>query len=181
LKVLLISPKIPPAGGMSTWTKTILDESKKAGLADIYIVDTAVRWRNGWNNSSITRVFGGTIQALLNILSTIFKLLKYSPDIIHISSTAGPGSVRDIIIIWFVNLLGLPSVIQYHTGRLLSDMLDNSINWNLALFAMKRSSLIVVFTKQELEIIQKDLPLNNVIIIPNPIDLVKIDMLVKEN
>ena len=32
LKVLLVSPKIPPIGGMSTFTKSLLDESVKTDL-----------------------------------------------------------------------------------------------------------------------------------------------------
>ena len=178
MKVLLISPKIPPIGGMSTWTKYILDESAKTGRADIIIVDTAVRWRAVWHNTPIIRFFGGSFQALKNIFSAFFKMLRKSPHVLHICSTAGPGSLRDIIILQIACTMRIPSIIHYHTGRLIYDRKDNGLDWKLARNAMKLATTIAVFTKAELDFITEDLPEKHVIIVPNSIDLTEIEELI---
>ena len=179
LKVLLVAPMIPPIGGMSTFTKSLLDEFTNTDIVDIIVVDTAVRWRSVWHNSPVIRFFGGTLQAIKIIFSAFFIILSKSPHVLHVCSTAGPGSLRDIIIIQFAQIMRIPSIIQYHTGRLIYDMKDNSIDWKLALNAMSLSKTIAVFTKVELDCITKFLPEKNVIIIPNMIDLAEVDNLIK--
>ena len=98
-KVLLVSPRIPPSGGMSTFTESILNESTKDQNIEIINVDTAVRWRKVWQTSLFYRFIGGAIQAKRNILLSFIKILFNSPQVLHICSTAGPGLLRDIIII----------------------------------------------------------------------------------
>jgi len=164
---------------MSTWTKTILDESRKTGLADIIIVDTAVRWRTVWQNSFIIRFFGGSFQAIKNILSTFFTILARSPHVLHICSTAGAGSLRDIILIRIALTMRIPAIIHYHTGRLVYDIEENGLKWKLTHKAMKLAKTIAVFTKTELDLITKIIPEKNVIIVPNMIDLTEIDKLIK--
>ena len=178
LKVLLVSPKTPPVGGMSTWTKFILDESGKNRETEIIVVDTAVRWRTVWNNAPIIRLIGGSIQASKNILVAFSKILRNSPHILHICSTAGPGSLRDIVIMLFARLMGIPAVIQYHTGRLVYDIIDNGLDWYLARNSMKIASVVAVFTKAELDSITRVFPKKHVIIIPNSIDLDELENII---
>ena len=164
---------------MSTWTKFILDESLKHDELQIFHVDTAVRWRAIWNNSPIIRLFGGSIQAVWNIALAWFKIIRRSPHVIHICSTAGPGSIRDIVILWLGRRMHIPGIIHYRTGRLLVDKEENGFDWHLACNAIKLAETVVVLTKSTMQCIEGISPKNNIIILPNPINLAEIEKIIK--
>jgi hypothetical protein len=144
-------------------------------------VDTAVRWRKVWHTALVYRFIGGAMQSMRNILLSFIKILFNSPQVLHICSTAGPGLLRDIIIIMLAKSMRIPTIIQFHTGRLPFDKQDNGWNWRLACITVKLVSSVAVFTKLEMAMLKNISPRKNILIIPNLIDLNQIDQIIGTN
>lgn len=96
MKILLISPIPPPAGGIATWTKLYMN-SNKAISNNIKIVNTSVTG-NRLNNYS-KKFFKDELGRAVNIYSEIKKsILDDDYDIIHLNTSCSKlGLVRDYI------------------------------------------------------------------------------------
>ncbi len=116
--MLLLSPLPPPAGGISTWTRLLLDR----GLPGDYvlaIVNTSVGpgrevfQRGGWVQEAIR-----TLRIISNLLG---QLLRFRPDLVHINTAAGfAGLVRDDLCALLARATGARVVAHYRALAVVS-------------------------------------------------------------
>lgn len=96
MKILLISPLPPPAGGIATWTKTYL-ETELAKTNQVDIVNTAVIGSriNRFTTVSVL----DEIPRTWNILKTTYKMMCQTPyDLVHMNtSCSSKGLLRDAL------------------------------------------------------------------------------------
>ena len=96
MKVMLISPLPPPAGGIATWTQACLAGAKEAGL-DVTCVNT-----NYQDRSAVVTGRRDALQELkraLDIWRRVSRQAKAtSPEVIHLCSACSlAGNLRDLV------------------------------------------------------------------------------------
>lgn len=95
MKILLVSPLPPPAGGIATWTKGYLDSEqvKKNNVEILNIAVTGNRIDNFTNRSIVDEV-----KRTAGILKDMkAKLNLNNPDIVHINTSCSKfGMIRDL-------------------------------------------------------------------------------------
>ncbi|MBR5586915.1 MAG: glycosyltransferase family 4 protein [Clostridia bacterium] len=97
MRVLLISPLPPPAGGIASWTKRYL-ASKTAKENEVDVVNIAVAGARA-QNFTRKKVFFDEVKRLFSFIKELKKKLKNgSYDIVHMNSACSKtGLVRDVI------------------------------------------------------------------------------------
>lgn len=97
LRVLLLSPLPPPAGGIATWTKQYIDWASSNSL-NVDIVNTAVVGNRAEKINSGTKLID-EIQRTKKIIKELnFKINKFKPNVIHLNTPCGKlGIVRDYL------------------------------------------------------------------------------------
>jgi glycosyltransferase involved in cell wall biosynthesis len=109
--VLFLSPLPPPAGGIASWTKKIIDY----GLPDGYtlsLVDTSLsdcpvsKWQ----------ILPQQLLRTVRIFWFLFWQLLYNcPQVVHLNCSLSPvGIFRDLLCVLFVRLWEIPIISQYH-------------------------------------------------------------------
>lgn len=178
LKILLVSPAPPPPGGIATVTSIILKEINNHSDITINHIDTAVKWKEVVNKSRIIALIGGSIQALRDILRVWSKILIFRPHALHLNTSAGFSSFKDIIIILVARIYKIPSIIQYHTSRLLIDNKKNRLQWEVAILAARLANSVAVLDQNIYDLLNNTMPKKNIVKLPNMIDLNKIQEII---
>src|SRR5512136_224070 len=121
MRVLIFSPLPPPRGGIGTWTSIVLAELRKSPAVEVRLVDTAVRWRPPSGPSRAFRVLGGATQAGRDILRVVIDFVRWRPSVLHVCTSAGDASFKDLILVKIAGIFRIPAALHYHTSRLLQD------------------------------------------------------------
>jgi glycosyltransferase involved in cell wall biosynthesis len=179
-RVMLVSPLPPPQGGIGTWTKIFLQEILKFPKIRIQHLDSAQRRKNGdVYQSTLSRVAYGTMFAVVDILRAIPKLAVFRPHVLHVTSSAGFASIKDLILFLFAKLFGVAGVIHYHTS-LLACQDVSGWQFRVARLAMGLATGVVVIDPLTYSVLRKYLPSTKLYKIPNMIDLDRIDRIQNE-
>jgi glycosyltransferase involved in cell wall biosynthesis len=178
IRVLLISPLPPPAGGIATWTKILLGETQKYPSVQIKHIDVAVRWKTAVNRSHILQLVGGSLQALRDIVRVMMAMTSFRPHVLHLTSSAGYASLKDVVIMLLVRMFGKAGLIHYHTSRIAGYQHTCAWQFHAAVLAMRLATTVVVLDKKTYACLQKVLSPKKLAKIPNMIALDKIDKLV---
>jgi glycosyltransferase involved in cell wall biosynthesis len=180
-QILLIAPMPPPDhGGIVNWTKILLKELSQRPSPSIICVDTFVRWRAITTDLFLARAIGGSIQAIRDTVYVYRKLKTYRPSLLHLCTSGGPATLKDVIIIWISKWFDVPSVVHYRMGRMPQIISKNGIEWKLTSLLMKMVSAAIVLDIASLKALKKALPDKNISILPNMVDLDVIDKLMDE-
>lgn len=99
MKVLLVSPLPPPAGGIATWTETFQRYASQSGI-ELSIVNTALSKKRAVSADARSSLFD-EIKRAHRILRDFKRQMRcFTPDIIHINSSCSPtGLLRDLLCI----------------------------------------------------------------------------------
>lgn len=180
ITILLLSPLPPPVGGIATWTTNLLEEAKNHPNIKVQHLDLAVRWRKSVNLSRYLQLFGGSVQALRDILRAGMAMVRIRPQVLHLTTSAGYSSVKDAVILLLGRIFRKPGIIHYHTSAISS--YRNTGGWKLqaALLTMRLAKRVVVLDGETYTFLQKMVPSEKLIKIPNMIDVDRIDSLVKQ-
>lgn len=113
LKVLLISPLPPPAGGIATWTEQYVNWSKKNELK-VDVVNTALigkRLNKITSKIAILEEFKRTNSIIRNLKR---KISQFKPNIVHLNTPCGTlGIARDYICAYIVKRSGVSLLVHY--------------------------------------------------------------------
>ena len=178
LRVLLSSPLPPPVGGIATWTKILLGETRQYPNLQIKHVDSAVRWKSIVNRSHLLRLVGGSLQALRDIGRVLVAIVRFRPHVLHLTSTAGYASWKDMVMMLLVWMFGTRGLIHYHTSRIAGYQRSRAWQWYATLLAMRLATAVVVLDSKTYACLRNVLPPQKLQKIPNMIALNKIDELV---
>jgi len=154
-KVLYISPLPPPAGGIATWTKNILDH----GLPNQYkpyLVNTRLKGKRKVFEK-VKFNFSELFRTILIIVSLIIQLIKNCPKIVHLNSSISYfGVFREYFCIILVKLFKIPIVISYH-GDLtnFSKIRYRGLPYKQLVKLIKISNINIVLNEQSLNFICK--------------------------
>lgn len=146
MKILLVSPLPPPAGGIATWTKSYLD-SKQAKENTIDIVNTAVTGNriDNFTNINILDEIKRTASILKDMKG---KLRLINPDIVHINTSCSKfGMIRELACLGLIKNSKTKIVLHCHCdtsymikGRVSERIFKNICNKADKILALNSSS-----------------------------------------
>src|SRR5690348_9163013 len=126
-----MAPYPPPAGGIATWTALVLEEFRTRTDCQIDLLDMAVRWCEQTQLTPLRRAFGGSISALKNIMRLLKRLWLNRPEVLHICTSGGPASIKDLVCLWLARFFAVKSVIHFRMGRLAKAAEMDNLDWRL--------------------------------------------------
>lgn len=113
LKILLISPVPPPAGGIATWTQQYIEWSK-INHFNVDIVNTALVGKRAENIKSKSKLIDEIQRTTRIVKDIIFKVKKHKPNIIHINTSCSElGIIRDYLCARIGKRKGIKIFIHY--------------------------------------------------------------------
>ncbi len=125
IKVLLVSPLPPPAGGIATWTKKYLDWCKKNNIC-VDVVNTAVIGSRAIQINTSRRFLDEVKRTILILKDLKNKLRLNSPHIVHLNTPCGKfGLIRDYFCANIVKKRNIPLVVHYRCN--IEDQVKNSM------------------------------------------------------
>lgn len=175
--MLLLSPLPPPSGGIATWTRVLLRESRKHPSISIRHIDLATRWKSILNSSLLLRIIGGSLQALRDTARTMLGLACFRPDIVHLTSVAGYSSVRDLIIMFLGRLFAGEAILHYRMSRIPTYRATRPWHYYAALLAMRAATQVIVLDGATLSCLRELFPFKTIWKLPNMVDLEAMDRL----
>lgn len=170
MKILLVAPASGATGGINRWTKHILayynSLQNKPVCLDVF--DLA---RSGFIPDDISllprlRLAWKDYRAILNGFKTQLKNNEY--DIVHITSSAGLGLIRDLFMISLAHKKGIKTIIHFRFGRI--PKLFERKNWETRLLdkVVRKADRVIVLDKRSLNTLTQN-GFRNVSLLPNPI------------
>lgn len=113
MRILLLSPLPPPAGGIATWTSLYL-KSNQAKINHVDVVNTAV-CGNRINNFTKKNFFDEIIRAIKIINDTKRHLRAENYDIVHINTSCSMfGMIREYFCLKKIKNKKTKIIIHYH-------------------------------------------------------------------
>lgn len=169
MKLLLISPLPPPAGGIRTVSESlvrfILNSENNIELS---VCNTTHRFRPETSESKVVRIFSG----IQNTLETLYKVEKAirseRPDVIHLASSSSLALLKDLLILKRSHLAKIPVVMHWHFGRIPELKAQQNREWEFLLKVIKSSDWSVVIDEKSFQTLKEE-DFTNVAFIPNPL------------
>lgn len=169
VKVLLASPKSGRRGGIARWTGHILEyynsiccQSIKLTLYDTAekVPDTRPGFLFRWYRALV-----GYPHVILGLRN---ELLKHRYDILHFTSSASLGLIRDLLLIRLAHKYRVKAVVHFRFGRI--PQLAELKNWEWVLLSrvIKRADKTIVIDNTSFKTLKKE-GFSNVLLLPNPL------------
>ena len=141
MRILLVSPLPPPAGGIATWTKTYLQAQKTLGN-HVDIINTAVTGRRV-NKFTSVFILDELIRTWRILLSTYRHASGSSYDIVHINTPCSQkGLIRDTLCTLIAKFYRLKVLI--HCRCDVTYQIKNSFQYKTFKFLCRRVDKILV-------------------------------------
>lgn len=172
MKVLFCSPR-QHVGGISRWTNNIL--SYYAGCC---CRDLDIEWYYPGSSKNETLASTGMIRRVWNAIVSYVplicglgrKLKKSRPSIVHFSTSASLGLLRDYITTGICRRYSIPTALHYHFGRIPELISSNSWEGRLLRKIAERVDVNIVMDRMSYEAMRAN-GYTNVEFLPNPLSL----------
>ncbi len=180
LKVLLISPLPPPAGGIASWTVNILDYYNKGEHSiDLLHFNTGGGARRNTDLRLLSRFYYGA-RGLFKYLNKIKDIInRKNIDLIHITSSASFGLIRDILLLNKIKRTGVKSCIHFRFGRIPTLAKLNNWEWKLLKKTCRSATKVIVIDMKSYNTLREE-GFENILYLPNPLSE-KIRLIVENN
>jgi glycosyltransferase involved in cell wall biosynthesis len=176
LKVLLATPVPPPEhGGIINWTRVVRRELGARPDLEMSFVDTNARYRGIPGLPLLSRLLFGAAQALRDTYRTYRKLKTVRPDVLHLNTSAGLATPKDLLILRIARWLGVPVVAHYHMQKAPKDILDHRFEWALMQWGMSQAAAVVTLDTESEACVRERLPSKLVVTLPTMIEIDVID------
>ena len=171
MKILLVSPIPPPAGGIATWTRNILSFVKETNYHH-----QIIHQNTSYNLKEITRVdILSRIRYGLKELRLITRelrenILNHHPEVIHLTSSASLALIKDYLIIRLARKHGIPVVIHWRFGRIPDLAKTGNWEWKMLGRVIRSGSISIVIDSRSYDTLIKA-GFRNILRIPNPLGI----------
>lgn len=153
MKVLLVAPASKASGGISRWTQHIKAyyESLDKKLVNLKFFDTA---RSEFIPDDIA--FMPRVKLAIKDYYVIIRnfknvLRKERYDVVHITSSAGLGLLRDLYMIRAIKMYGSRSIIHFRFGRIPDLSEIKNWEWKLLYRVVKKADQVIVLDKRSFQ------------------------------
>lgn len=171
LRVCLFAPLPPPNGGIATWTRLVLSHSKDVPGIALRVVDIAPRWRESYQVSLLRRSVGGALQFARDLVIAVVTIVRWHPDILHVTTSGQLGLLRDFGIAVLGRAFQIPVAYHIRFGRTPMLAGGRSWEWRLMRSVIRRISTVVAIDSPTELAIKHAEPGARVIRIPNGIEI----------
>ena len=174
LKVLFCSPYLSSddvvKGGINTWGRYIMEYATADGKSDVEIVPISFdrHVSSSAGKSIVSRLFRGIKAYRTPVKNAISSMVKSKPNVLHLSTSAGYGLLRDLLLLRKAKRLGVRSAVHFHFGRIPELQQQNNWEWKLICKVVKLCDVAVVMNRPS----EKTLlaaGFTNVKYLPNPL------------
>ena len=170
MRVLLAAPASGASGGICRWTKHIIAyyESLIEKPIQLEVFDLA---RSEFIPDDISII--PRLRLALKDYGSIFRRFKSALksnqyDVVHITSSAGLGLIRDLLMLKMARKRGVKSIVHFRFGRI--PQLFEQKNWEYRFLAkvVKKADKVIVLDKGSYETLKKN-GFDNIELLPNPL------------
>lgn len=170
IKVLLVSPySAKRTGGIGTWSKTVIDYSKKVDGIELRFLNTATSLpkRQAMNNR-VTHLIVGAIDSMRILFYLFWRMLTTCPDVVHYTSSAASALYKDFIAIWIVKkIFKKKFIIHWHFGRIPSIFKEKGKEYKLFVKICNKADISIALDERSYKALtQEEI---KTVEIPNPI------------
>src|SRR5208282_4965940 len=131
------------SGGIGRWTVLLLSWLEEQPGVSCWRLDTKPRWRGIEAAGMLTRVIGGMVQGLLDTSRMLDRLIRFRADVIHLTTSASLGTVRDICVMSLARLFRVPAVYHIRSGSIPAVMQRNGWEWFAMRWAMRLAKKVI--------------------------------------
>jgi len=158
-------------GGINTWVKNLKAYSDTHSQKKHYnILAYTNQLRGESSTKNLKSIFTGLIIYSKLSWQIILFLRKYKPSLIHITSSASFGLIKDLLLIRISELFNTPVVMHWRFGRI--PQLAAKLNWEWRLLkrVVQKCSFNIVIDELSFKTLLA-FGVKNVVKIPNPIGI----------
>lgn len=136
MRILLVSPLPPPAGGIASWTKRLVDYNLAIKQNSIFVVNTAVIGKR------INNLFGSSpiedcLRTIKIIIALMVNIKNNNIDVAHLNTPCGQlGLIRDFLCALIIKAQGIPLVTHFRCD------VSYMVRKRMPLFFLKRIVLL---------------------------------------
>lgn len=170
IKLLLVSPYHPlKVGGISTWSKVMLDYCKERKDINLIFQNTVngLPKRKSLNNV-IFHFFIGSLDSFWIIFKLLMNLILIKPDIVHYTSSGAFALYKDYIVALLCKLFRTPLVVHWRFGRIPKLCEQKNKEYNNLIRVLNKISASIVLDERSNEAL-RSIGFENIYCIPNPI------------
>ncbi len=170
MRVLLAAPVSGPAGGICRWTKHIKAyyESLDDKPVSLEIYDLA---RSEFIPDDIPLMprLRLAIKDYGSILKGFKSALGYNQfDVVHLTSSAGLGLIRDLIMIRIAHSRKVKIIIHFRFGRIPQLFVHKNWEYHLLSIVLRKSDKVIILDKSSYDTLAND-GYSNIELLPNPL------------
>lgn len=176
MRVLLISPLTGVIGGISIWTKNIVDHLTSKSVVCLQICDFSRKITGRMISNPISRAFCAfrDYYRLTKVAISVIK--QYKGDVVHLCSSASFLLVRDWFIIRAAKKMSVKTCIHLHFGRIPYLAKQRNWEWKLLKKVSMLADQVIVMDQLSCHTLLSH-GIENVTLLPNPLSDSVLDMI----
>ena len=168
MRVLLISPLTGVVGGISIWTRNIVEKVKCQSGVELQICDFSRKITGRMIANPVSKISCAIRDYWLLTKDTISVIKKYDGDIVHLCSSASFLLIRDWLIIRAAKRRGLKICIHFHFGRIPEIAYNRNWEWRLLKKVAEKADAAIVMDKLSFKTLNR-IPNICSFLLPNPL------------
>ncbi len=168
IKLLLIAPVPPPYGGISNWTRLML-ENLPSDLIEYEVLNISPKKRQMDGRTLFDRLFFSGFDMLKKIFLLNISLRHNSIDVIHMTTSGSLAIIRDILFLSLAKKRGIASYYHIRFGRIPAIIDQNTLEWRLLKKAALLAKTVIAIDSKTYCSLKTHLPDIDLEWIPNPI------------
>ena len=167
MKILLISPLPPPAGGIATWTETYQKYAAAHGIS-LSVVNIALQGKRAQQINVPRQISSEICRTFRVLLNLCHKIRNTRPNLIHLNSSCSRfGIFRDYLCVLMARLAHIPIVLHCHCN--IQDQLTSRVGKRVFQRMVNLAAKTLVLNSQSLEYVNQICP-NCAEVVPNFIE-----------
>lgn len=181
-KILLCAPPPEATGGIARWTKHILNHYDSLETKNINLIYFPLGRKKyiPITSPKFIRIFYGIIEYSQTFFLFRKTIKKVRPDIIHITTSASLGLVKDIFLFWLGMKYTKKYIFHFHFGRIPELYKKKNWEWYLITYIIKISYISIVLDSKSYDILL-NANIKNIVLIPNPLSNNTLSLIKKNN
>ena len=168
MKVLIISPKDGIVGGISIWTRNILDYVKNQSGVKLQICDFSRKITGRMISNPISKAYYAIRDYWRLTKEAVSTIKQYEGDVVHLCSSASFLLVRDWFVIRAAKRRGLKTCVHFHFGRIPEIALKGNWEWRLLKRVVEKADTTIVMDMMSFKTLN-NIPGLDVVLLPNPL------------
>lgn len=169
MRVFLIAPMPPPAGGIQSVTENLLGyiKSNPNGINLIHY-DNAHRFRMSTSEAVFIRLITGITNSIKTYYDALSVMKSDKPDVIQLDSSSSLALIKDYLIVKAAKRHNIPIVMHWHFGRIPDLNKKKNWEWKILHYVIQNSAVSIVIDNRSFDTLL-DEGFTNVVNIPNPL------------